>query len=799
MVLDNYDPKTREPEIESYWEKEHIYAFDQKSDKPIYSIDTPPPTVSGKMHVGHSFSYAQQDFVIRYKRMKGHNVFYPFGTDDNGLATERLIEKTKKVRARDMPRDEFVSLCLTTLEHELRPQYLADFRRLGLSCDFSIHYTTIDSHSQKISQREFINLYEMGRAYRKDAPAMWCPECNTGISQVECVDQEFKSSFNDIIFFSGQEKLVIATTRPELLPACVAVFFHPTDKRYSHLRGKTAKVPLFNHEVPILEDTRADPEKGTGLVMCCTFGDQVDMEWQKAYNLPIMQAFSGNGKMTAIAQKYEGQNIREARKAMIDDMKAQELLIRSSPITHTVNVHERCGTEVEFIKSKQWFIKYLDMKDHMLEWGRKLHWYPDHMRNRYENWVGGLQWDWLISRQRYSGVPFPIWYCTKCENPVLAKKEDLPVDPLKHKPPIEKCPSCGSTTFEPEKDVLDTWVTSSLTPRLAIELMPEKLWPKLYPMSLRPQAHDIITFWLFNTTFRSNIHYGKNPWHDCLISGWALDPHGKKMSKSKGNIIEPQVIIDKYSADSLRYWASLSKPGDDANTQDKDFVTGQKLVNKLWNASKFTVSHLADYDGKEEKLETMDAWLLIKLNKAIAEATDAFDVYAYNQARASIDIFFWQHLCDNYLEIVKDRLYNPEQRGTRERHSGQVALYHALLSVLKIYAPIIPHITEAIYLDYYAEKEKKKSIHISAWPTVNDKWNNPEAEKAGDLAITVLADVRKQKSERKISLKTEIPTLTITCTKEEEKLLSLVLADLKAATQAKEIAFIRGENITVTF
>jgi valyl-tRNA synthetase len=799
-----YDGKVLEKKWQDFWETEHVFAFDQQSKAPIYSVDTPPPTVSGKMHVGHSFSYAQQDFVIRYQRMKGKNVFYPFGTDDNGLATERLIEKTKGVRAKDMSRQEFVALCLTTLKNELRPTYLADFKRLGLSCDFTINYTTIDPHCQKISQREFINIHAMGRAYRKDAPAMWCPECNTGISQVECVDQEFHSTFNDIIFRcedkGKMQDLVIATTRPELLPACVAIFYHPTDKRYHHLKGKTATVPLFNQDVPILEDIRADPEKGTGLVMCCTFGDQVDMEWQKAHNLPILQAFSGNGRMTSIAGKYEGMLIRQARKAIIEDMQKEKLLISSKPITHMVNVHERCGTEVEFIKSKQWFIKYLDLKEQMLEWGRKLNWYPDHMRNRYENWVHGLQWDWLISRQRFSGVPFPLWYCANCDEVILARKQDLPVDPLKDQPQVSKCPACGHHEFVPESDVLDTWVTSSLTPRLAIELMPEDIQHKLFPMSLRPQAHDIITFWLFNTTFRSNIHYKTNPWHDCLISGWALDPRGKKMSKSKGNIVEPQAVIEQYSADALRFWAAGSKPGEDAFILDKDYITGQKLVNKLWNASRFAAQHLAGFDGKKpHKLQPMDLWLLTKLSKTITQATESFDSYEYSKARSVAELFFWQSLCDNYLEIAKGRLYNPDLHGHDEKKSAQYALHYALLSSLKLFAPVLCHVTEEIYDYTFKEKEAKKSIHVAPWPVVEQGWQDDTAEKAGDLAVLVVGEARKKKSEQKVSLKTEIPKLTIHCTGDEEALLKLVLDDVKSATQAKEVVFVRGEELKVEF
>ena len=349
-----------------YWEKEGIYKFDQESTKKIYSVDTPPPTVSGEMHIGHACSYSQQDFIIRYKRMKGFNVFYPFGTDDNGLPTERLVEKNLNIKAKDMPRDEFIKLCLEFLKKE-RPKFIQDWKNIGISCDWNIFYSTINEHSRKISQWSFLDLFKKGRLYRKDAPAMWCPECKTGVAQVEAKDKEIDSTFNDITFTTGKEKITIATTRPELLPACVAVFYNPSDKRYKRLKGKKAIVPLFNFEVPIMEDIRADPKKGTGLVMCCTFGDQTDMEWQKAHNLPIKMAISGEGKMTDIAEGFQGMKIKEARRAIIQKLKEEGLLISQKPIKHAVNVHERCGTEIEFIKSKQWFVRYLDLRKDMLK------------------------------------------------------------------------------------------------------------------------------------------------------------------------------------------------------------------------------------------------------------------------------------------------------------------------------------------------------------------------------------------------------------------------------------------------
>src|SRR3989344_1883995 len=573
-----YVSKEAEKKWKDFWDKEGTYKFDPKSKSKVYSVDTPPPTVSGKMHMGHAFSYSQQDFFVRYHRMKGENIFYPFGTDDNGLPTERLAEKTKGIKGSKMDRSEFVKLCMTLLKDQFQPEYLRDWKAIGISCDWDLLYSTIDDNSRKISQWSFLDLYKKNRAYRKDAPSMWCPQCETGISQVECEDKSLDSTFNHITFKAEGKDLVIATTRPELLPACVALFYNPEDKRYKHLKGKKAKVPLFSFEVPIMEDRRASIEKGTGIVMCCTFGDQTDMEWQKAYNLEIKEAITKNGKMTKLAGKYFELNVKDARKEIIEDLKKNNLLVKQIPITHDVKVHERCSTEIEFVKSTQWFVKYLDLKKDMIKWGKELKLYPEFMIHRYNNWIEGLQWDWLISRQRFFGVAIPVWYCKKCSEITVAEEKQLPVDPLKDKP-TKKC-KCGSNEFIGEKDVLDTWFTSSMTPTIATSLVDKKLRNKLYPMSLRPQASEIITFWLFNTVVKSNLHFNEKPFENVAVSGF-VTLGGQKMSKSKGNVIEPQTVLEKYSADALRYWAASSKLGEDIEYQEKELVSGQRTINKL--------------------------------------------------------------------------------------------------------------------------------------------------------------------------------------------------------------------------
>ncbi len=761
-----------------YWEKEKIYAFEKKSKKKIYSIDTPPPTVSGEMHIGHACSYSQQDFIARYKRMSGYNVFYPFGTDDNGLPTERLVEKRRGVKAKEMPRTEFIKLCMEFLKEEL-PRFRQDWKNIGISCDFDIIYSTIDDHSRSISQWSFLDLYKKGRLYRKDAPAMWCPECKTGVAQVEVQDKEIDSTFNDITFTVGKEKLTIATTRPELLPACVAVFYNPSDSRYKKYKGMMAKVPIFNFEVPIMEDERADPEKGTGIVMCCTFGDQTDMEWQKAYNLPIKIAITQDGKMSEIAGKYANLPIKETRKMIIKELKDSGLLTLQKPIKHFVNVHERCGTEIEFIKSKQWFVKYLDLKEDMLKWGAELKWYPEYMKHRYDNWVKGLQWDWLISNQRYFGVAFPIWYCKKCGEVILADESQLPVDPSKDSPKTKNCPKCKSSDFIPEMDILNTWFTSSMTPQIAIQLMDKTTQKKLFPMDLRPQAHEIISFWLFNTMVKSRLHFNKNPWKNAAISGF-VTLKGEKMSKSKGNIIRPQEVMEKYGADAIRYWAASSKLGEDFDYQEKDVITGKKFVTKILNATNFIFMNLKS-PQKMPKLEETDRLFLLQLNKLIKIATNSFDEYNYSRAKLETDQFFWKILADNYLEIVKNRVYNGTEQ---EKESAFYTLYCSLLTILKLMAPITPFITEDIYQSHFRKYEKQTSIHIEKWPEQIKIKEGKEDEKIWNKLLEVVTCVRQEKSKAQKSVKAEI---LLTIPNEDLELLKPVIKDLKSVTNTREV------------
>ncbi len=777
MTKNNIGLKKIEEKWGKFWEKEKIYKFDIKSKKKIFSVDTPPPTVSGEMHIGSAGSYSQQDFIIRFMRMKGFNVFYPFGTDDNGLPTERLVEKKKNVKSKEMSREKFIKLCMDFLKEEL-PRFVQGWKDIGISCDWDIIYSTIDEHSRRISQWSFLDLYKKGRMERRDAPVMWCPECRTGVAQVEVEDKQLPSTFVDVKLKVDNKDLIISTTRPELFPASVAVFYHPDDKRYKYLKGKTAKIPLFDIEVPILEDKRADPEKGTGIAYCATFGDQTDMEWQKVYNLQIKEAIDKDGKMTSLAGKYKGMKIKEAREAIIKDLKKQGLLVKQENIMHSVNIHERCGTEIEFVKSKQWFLRYLDLKKDMLKWGGQLNWHPKFMKVRYDNWVKGLQWDWLISNQRHFGVSFPVWYCAKCGEVILAKEKDLPVDPLANKPPVKKC-KCGGNKFIPEKDVLNTWFTSSMTPQIAVKLADKKIQGKLFPMNLRPQAHDIISFWLFNTVVKSQLHSGVNPWRDVAISGF-VTLKGEKMSKSKGNIIRPQEVIDNYGADALRFWAASSKLGKDFDYQEKDVVAGKRFITKLLNASKFVFMNLGDYDGKKPKKRVgTDVEFDEEIQHLIKNVTGSFDRYNYSVAKSRTEDFFWRYFTF-YIELVKGRIYN--EKGDKKL-SAQYTLYQSLLVILKMFAPITPFITEEIYQESFKKYEKDKSVHISEWPK-SKKDTQPSSYFR--MAESLYLMINQERSKHKKSMNSKI-VLTL----ESRNLKALkdadILNDFKNMVHAEEI------------
>jgi len=760
-----YNFKESEEKLKKFWEARRVYA--SKPGKKAYYVDTPPPTVSGKMHIGHAFSYSQQDFIVRFRRMFEGDVVYPFGTDDNGLPTERLVEKLKNVRSKDMKREDFIKLCLETLK-EITPGFTQDWKDIAVSCDYDLKYSTIDDNSRKISQKSFIDLYKRKIAYKKEFPSMWCPECQTAIAQAELEDKELPSLFTTIKFSCEGKDLLISTTRPELLPACVAVFVNPADERYKKLIGKKAKTPLFDVEVPIIADDSAQIDKGTGVLMICSYGDKYDADAIKRHNLKAKIVINPNGTLNF--GKYSGMKIKAARKQVLEDLKNAELITEQKSIVHAVNVHDKCGTEVEFLATEQWFIKILDNKEDWIKLGNKIKWYPEFMHKRYDSWVNGLEWDWNISRDRHFGVPIPVWECPKCKEIILAEEKELPVDPTATK---KKCSKCKIDAI-PETKVLDTWATSSVTPQIVSSICNDKAE---IPFSLRPQAQDIIRTWAFYTIVKSYFHEKTIPWENIMISG-IVSMNGEKMSKSKGNVIDPRFVLDNYGADALRFWAAGSKLGEDLDYQEKDLLNGKKFITKLWNATKFVFMGLQDFDGKKpKKFERVDELFLDKLNSLVKSCTESFENYEYSRVKMDVEKFFWQSFCDNYLEIVKNRIYNAE--GDKKK-SAQYALYTSLLTILKLIAPIMPFITEEIYQEYFKKNEKDESIHISEWPKATKEKISEEL----DILYEILTSIRQEKSKAQKSMKAEI---ILTIEKEKMKKIEDILDDLKAVACAKEI------------
>lgn len=807
-----YNPKTAEPQLRDQWLADGTYHFDPDSEQPSFSIDTPPPTVSGHLHLGHVYSYSQTDFMARFWRMNGRNIFYPMGFDDNGLPTERLVEQWEGVTAQQIGRKAFIERCLAISE-EAEQAYRDLWQRLGLSIDWRFSYRTIDERSRRISQHSFIELFEQGLAYQKQAPTIWCPECQTAIAQAELDDLEQASTFYTLAFtLPNGETLPIATTRPELLPACVAIFVHPDDGRYQHLINQYATTPIFGKQVPILADENAEPDKGSGAVMCCTFGDQMDIQWWQSHDLPLIEAIGKDGRLTHTAVPFNAQPIRDARQNMIASLDEQGKLLNQTPISHAVRVHERCDTAVEYIITTQWFFKQLDFKDELLKAGDEIEWHPSHMQMRYRQWVENLGWDWCISRQRVFGVPIPIWTCAECGAKMTPALDELPIDPTMDEPK-RPCP-CGSTHFIGETDVMDTWATSSMSPQIVTQwLHDEGLHQQLFPMTLRPQAHEIIRTWAFYTIYKSLRHFGTIPFKKVMISGWGLAPEGTgKISKSKGGgPIAPLAMIEQYSADAVRYWAASTSLGKDAIISEEKVQAGAKLATKLWHVSRFAGRFLGDGvmgDGATERrgdgargdgvrgrwgegvmgrLSLADRWVLGRTALLVRRVTALFEQFDYATAKSETETFFWRVLADNYLEMAKLRLYE----GGEAAAGARFALEHSLLTTLKLFAPFMPFVTERIYQGLF---DADGSIHLSQWPHVAEGWLDETAVSQGDLLVEIATAVRRFKSDHNLGLGTELSRLTINT---PHDLLKTATIDLRSITRAREVVFtdVRFEGI----
>lgn len=777
MLDKKYNAFEKENKWLEYWKENKIYKFVPRTGK-VFSIDTPPPTVNGKIHIGHIFSYSQTEMIARYKRLRGYNVFYPFGFDDNGLPSERLVEQEQGKKAHEIGREQFSKLCYETTD-KFEEEFQDLFGKMGVSTDWDIHYKTVSPLTIKISQRSFLDLIKKGHCYHKKSPALWCNECLTSIAQAELETKTIKTTFNYINFKTKEtdEEFTIATTRPELLPAIVCVFVNPDDEAHSHLIGKTACIPIINTEVPIMGDNKVDAQKGTGIVMCCTFGDQTDIEWWRKYNLPLKYIFTNDGRIIDSVANYGGMKIKEARKKITEDLQNGGYVVKIETMEHEVQTHERCGREVEYSVMEQWFIDIMNHKEDFLRIGNEIKWHPEHMHNRYNEWVKNIMWDWCISRQRYFGVPFPVWYCKSCGKAVFADIEDLPVNPLVDKPRVKKCAVCGCEEFIAETDVMDTWATSSVTPLINMKYGEKDNYEDfLKPMSLRTNASEIIRTWDFYTIVKSFYHFGIRPWDNVMISGFVMAGKGEKISKSKDNSkIEPMNAIKAHSADVLRYWAGTGRLGTDVIYSDETLLRGKKLINKIWNVSKFIEMHLNDYKDREFiSYEYIDKWILGRYKEMEKRFLKYLDEYEVGLALNILEKFFW-NFCDNYIEIVKHRLYRPEEFGEVPRYSGQKTIYILLYKLLQDFSIFFPFITEEIYQELYHEN---KSIHLTEIKPLECDF---ESEiRNGDKIIEIISIARGEKTNRNVSLKTPIKNLELSLNYELKNAVNNSIKDFKA-------------------
>jgi valyl-tRNA synthetase len=861
----NYDHLDVEPRWVKTWNAWKIYEYNPDSPAAkagrTFAIDTPPPYVSAAhLHTGHAMSYSQAEFVIRYKRMRGHEVFYPMGFDDNGLPTERYVEQKYKIQrgkmaGKDISRKEFIDLCLNETR-EGAAVYENLWRSLGLSVDWRMTYSTIQPRAVKHAQLSFLDLVKKGRLERREDPILWCPLCATSLAQadVEAGDEQNRPMHEvrfpvDPSTSTTVAEGIIETTRPELVTACVALACHPDDKRFGAMKTLRFQVPLTNlkyigpnvssddgsfvgngvveettqfRTVPLIFDESVDPEFGSGLMMVCTFGDTEDIAKWRNHKLETVLILDAQGRMiTPDLPELNGKRVHvmakgssiynEARFAAVELLKQYGYLLGVKDNTSRASLHERCSTPVEIQVAPQWFIRVLDLKEPLLQRGRELNWYPEFMRERYEQWVENLRWDWNISRQRFYGVPFPVWFCKHCETPNFAQEHELPIDPLMGDCP-RPCSHCGGTELRPEPDVMDTWMTSSLTPlinanwatwndpngaALPIQDQPR---PVIYPAGVRVQAHEIIRTWLFYTVAKAHLHTASLPWKDVMISGWGLDKSGKKMSKRLGNFVEPGEIIHKYSADALRYWAAGASLGNDLRFLEDDVKGGKRLLTKLWNSTRFAMMYLAGWTPGQvaETPTAADLGIRARVVEAALQATEAFEGYEYSKAVRAAETLFWSDWCDNYLEIVKDRFKEGSRFTPGEIEAARQTLLEGTWTMLRLFAPVLPFITEELYQlaikGYFPNAPQ--SIHVADWPVDEahacDVFGMPNPQlnlqaSGWSTLLALVAAVRTARTAQKIGGGRQLLAVHLNATPDDRAQIEELLKDWLAAARADEL------------
>jgi valyl-tRNA synthetase len=823
------------------WQADATYRFDRsRPRREVFSIDTPPPTVSGSLHMGSLFGYVHTDSIARFRRMRGLEVFYPMGWDDNGLPTERRVQNyfgvlcdpslpydpdfTPLERQADepvhLPRRNFVELCLRlTAEDEQAFEQL--WRRVGLSVDWELTYTTIGAEAQRASQRMFLRNLERGEAYQSEAPTLWDVDFRTAVAQAELEDRDTPGAYYAVRFHGtdGADDLVIETTRPELLPACVALVAHPDDARYADRIGQTVRTPLFGVSVPVVAHPLADPEKGSGIAMICTFGDTTDVVWWRELQLPTRNVMGRDGRLVSEPPRWDdagpdaaatyaelaGKTAKQAKRRIVELLnEAGEIVGEPKDITHPVKFFEKGDRPLEIVTSRQWYIRNgardADLRRTLVDRGRALSWHPPHMVQRYESWVEGLNTDWLVSRQRFFGVPFPLWYPidadgnVEYDSPIVPSDAELPIDPSSDVPDGYVDEHRGMPNgFTGDPDVMDTWATSSLTPQIATRWHDDDdLFERTFPMDLRPQGPEIIRTWLFATLLRSMLEHGTLPWTDAAINGWILDPDRKKMSKSKGNVVTPVAVLDQFGSDAVRYWALNGRPGVDTALDEGQMKVGRRLAIKVLNASKFVLGVAGDATAPSSAITApVDRALLADLATLVAEATEAFDGYDYARTLERVERFFWG-FCDDYLELVKQRAYSPP--GDEGGDSARATLQTTLDVVLRLLAPFLPFVTEEVWSWW-----RDGSVHRSTWP---DAGALREAAQGGEplvyaVAADVLGAVRKAKTASQRSLRTEAEEVAVRDTAERLAALRHALDDVREASRAQRVELTEADELAV--
>ncbi len=782
------------------WEEMGIYRFDWADrTRPVFTIDTPPPYPSGDFHMGNVLNWTYFDMVARYKRMRGYNVLFPQGWDCHGLSIEVQVEKQRGFRKREVPPEQFRKWCEETVE-----KYIAVMKegvvRLGCSVDWTTEYRTMSPDYWRRTQLSFILLHRTGFMYQGTHPVNWCPRCETAIADAE-VDYERRQGALYYIRFpieNSSEHLLIATSRPEFIPACVAVAVNPADARFRKFVGMKIEVPLVSRYVTIIQDGGVDPAFGTGSMMVCTYGDKEDVKTVMRHKLPVISLLTEHGRISDVGGKYTGLSINKAREAVVHDLSSAGLLERAEQLVQEVGVCDRCKTHVEILERKQWFMKTMALTAEVEKTADKVVWYPEYMKTRLVDWARSLDWDWVISRQRVFGTPIPVWYCVNCGEMLLAREEWVPIDPKLENPQGCQCLKCGGKEFTPERDVFDTWMDSSITCAVHAGWPDRQDWRRLFPADVHPSGIDIIRTWAYYLMVRHLALFGETPYKSCLINGMVLGSDGRKMSKSLKNYVAAPEVLFKYGTDAARQWAAGGgATGSDIPFRWPDVEYGRRFLVKLWNVSGFAGKLLVNGRHGESssfELQLLDKWLLSKTAGLAKTVTEAMERCQFNVAVEEIRNFTWHVFCDCYVEAVKDRLYRPEKYGEGGRGAAQYALLEALFRILQLLAPVTPHVTEEIYQVLFAEKAGFKSLQLSCWPVL-DEFVDGKAESRGDLVIAVISEVRREKAERHLPLNTQIRKLTINAV-DREKVDALIEGspDIAGACKAEKIEVLACEG-----